>query len=69
MTAEPTVHELFVEAITVPGALSGWQTLLQRFGTVGFKESFERAARIAEEGWGLAERRHAQVHRRDGILR
>ena len=26
-----------------------------------FKETFERAARIAEEGWGLAERRHADL--------
>ena len=31
---------------------------LSRFGTMKFKETFERAARIAEEGWGLAERRH-----------
>ena len=26
-----------------------------------FKETFERAARIADEGWGLAERRHADL--------
>ena len=26
-----------------------------------FKETFERAARIAEEGWGQAERRHADL--------
>ena len=28
---------------------------------MGFKETFERAARVAEEGWGLAERRHSDL--------
>ncbi len=50
-----------VNSATVPGAISGYAALLQRFGTVGFKETFERAARIADEGWGLAERRHADL--------
>jgi gamma-glutamyltranspeptidase/glutathione hydrolase len=50
-----------VNAATVPGAISGYDALLTRFGTVTFKEAFERAARIAEEGWGLAERRHADL--------
>ena len=47
-----------VNAATVPGAIGGYDALLSRFGTMKFKETFERAARIAEEGWGLAERRH-----------
>jgi gamma-glutamyltranspeptidase/glutathione hydrolase len=47
-----------VNAATVPGAIAGYDALLTRFGTMTFKETFERAARIAEEGWGLAERRH-----------
>src|SRR5262249_47769999 len=47
-----------VNSATVPGAISGYDALLKRFGSLGFKETFERAARIAEEGWGLAERRH-----------
>jgi gamma-glutamyltranspeptidase/glutathione hydrolase len=47
-----------VNSSTVPGAISGYDALLKRFGTLGFKETFERAARLAEEGWGLAERRH-----------
>jgi gamma-glutamyltranspeptidase/glutathione hydrolase len=34
---------------------------LKRFGTLTFKEAFERAARLAEEGWGQAERRHADL--------
>jgi gamma-glutamyltranspeptidase/glutathione hydrolase len=47
-----------VNAATVPGAIAGYDALLKKFGSKGFKETFEPAARIAEEGWGLAERRH-----------
>ena len=47
-----------VNSATVPGAVAGYDALLKRFGTVTFKEAFERAARIADEGWGQAERRH-----------
>jgi gamma-glutamyltranspeptidase / glutathione hydrolase len=47
-----------VNAATVPGAIAGYDALLSRFGSMTFKETFERAARIADEGWGLAERRH-----------
>ncbi len=42
----------------MPGAVSGYDALLRRFGTLTFQETLERAARIAEEGWGQAERRH-----------
>jgi gamma-glutamyltranspeptidase / glutathione hydrolase len=52
---------LGVNAATVPGAISGYDALLTRFGTLTFKDTLERAARIAEEGWGQAERRHADV--------
>lgn len=50
-----------VNAATVPGAVAGYDALLKRLGTMTFKETFERAARIAEEGWGLAERRHEDL--------
>src|SRR3954463_15038455 len=50
-----------VNSATVPGAISGYDALLTRFGTLGFKDTFERAARLAEEGWGLAERRHSDL--------
>jgi gamma-glutamyltranspeptidase/glutathione hydrolase len=50
-----------VNSATVPGAISGYDALLKRFGTMGFKETFERAARLAEDGWGLAERRHSDL--------
>lgn len=57
-----------VNATTVPGAIAGYDALLERFGTMTFKETFERAARIAEEGWGLAERRHADLRNVAGAL-
>jgi gamma-glutamyltranspeptidase/glutathione hydrolase len=50
-----------VNSASVPGAIAGYDALLTRFGTVGFKVAFERAARLADEGWGLAERRHADL--------
>ncbi len=53
-----------VNAATVPGAISGYDALLKRFGTMTFKETFERAAQIADEGWGLAERRHSDLAQR-----
>src|SRR5262247_1995088 len=58
-----------VNAATVPGAISGYDALLKRFGTVGFKEAFERAARLADEGWGLAERRHSDLKNATNGLR
>src|SRR5262249_10849673 len=42
---------------------------LKRFGTLGFKETFERAARLADEGWGLAERRHSDLKNATNGLR
>ncbi|NKB33738.1 MAG: gamma-glutamyltransferase [Pseudomonadales bacterium] len=50
-----------VNAATVPGAIAGYDALLNRFGTMDFNETFERAARIAEEGWGQGERRHRDL--------
>jgi gamma-glutamyltranspeptidase/glutathione hydrolase len=58
-----------VNSSTVPGAVSGYDALLKRFGTLGFKETFERAARLAEEGWGLAERRHSDLKNATNGLR
>ena len=55
-----------VNAATVPGAVAGYDAMLMRFGTLTFAEAFERAARIAEEGWGQAERRHDDLR---GVVR
>ena len=40
-----------VEAITVPGALSGWAALLERFGTITLAEALAPAIHIAENGF------------------
>ena len=50
-----------VNSASVPGAISGYDALLKRFGTMTFKETFETAAQLADDGWGLAERRHADL--------
>jgi gamma-glutamyltranspeptidase/glutathione hydrolase len=39
------------EAVTVPGALSGWAALLERFGSLSLGEALAPAIRIAEEGF------------------
>ncbi len=39
------------ETITVPGALAGWQTLLDTHGTISLAEALEPAIRMAEEGF------------------
>ena len=58
-----------VNAATVPGAVSGYAALLERFGTLTFQETFARAAQLAEEGWGQAERRHRDIVGAQGRLR
>lgn len=50
-----------VNAATVPGAISGYDALLNRFGSMGFQQTFARAVQVAEEGWGQAERRHQDL--------
>lgn len=50
-----------VNSATVPGAVSGYDALLKRFGTLTFNETLQRAAQLAEDGWGLAERRHSDL--------
>src|SRR5262245_61541893 len=39
------------ESITVPGALSGWAALLQRYGTISLSDALQPAIRTAEEGF------------------
>lgn len=52
-----------VDSVTVPGAIAGFDAMLTRFGTMTFKETFERAATIAEQGWGMSERHHRDLGR------
>ena len=42
--------------VTVPGAVWGWQEILRRFGTRGFKDVLEPAIRYARDGVPISER-------------
>lgn len=44
-------------SITVPGAIKAWETLLGRFGTMGFDRLFSDAIRYADDGFAV----HARV--------
>ena len=39
------------ESVTVPGALSGWAALLEKFGTISIAEALAPAIRLADEGF------------------
>jgi gamma-glutamyltranspeptidase / glutathione hydrolase len=47
-----------IDSVSLPGAVDGWDMLLKRAGTMGFKEVLKSAAEIAEEGFGVSERIH-----------
>jgi gamma-glutamyltranspeptidase/glutathione hydrolase len=49
-----------INSAVVPGTVSGWDALLKRFGSMGFKEVLEPAASYAEDGFPLHERMHGQ---------
>lgn len=42
--------------VTVPGTVWGWDQVLKRFGTMGFKQTLEAAAAYAEDGFPVSER-------------
>jgi len=42
------------EPITVPGTISGWAALLERYGTITLAEALEPAIRLAEEGFPVS---------------
>lgn len=42
------------EPITVPGALSGWAALLERYGTIGLAEALQPAIELAEAGFPVS---------------
>lgn len=48
------VHGVF--SITVPGALAGWEALLEKFGTLSFREVLEPAINYARNGFPVSER-------------
>jgi gamma-glutamyltranspeptidase/glutathione hydrolase len=47
------------DTVSVPGAVDGWHRLLQRFGTMSFREVLEPAVRDAEQGFAITERVHS----------
>lgn len=53
LTAEghATVPEQDARAVTVPGALAGWEALLERHGTMPLARALAPAIRLAEEGF------------------
>lgn len=46
-----TMPQETVEDVTVPGALSGWEALLHRFGTITLAQALQPAIGYAEEGF------------------
>lgn len=51
---ESTVPFRGWKPVTVPGCVSAWSTLHERFGALAFEELFEPAIRCAEEGFLVA---------------
>ena len=49
-----TVPLFGAEPITVPGAVSGWAALLERYGTLTLAQALEPAIRLAEEGFPVS---------------
>ena len=49
-----TVPLFGAEPITVPGALSGWAALLERYGTISLAQALAPAIRLAEEGFPVS---------------
>src|ERR1043166_5025086 len=44
-----------IHSVTIPGAVSGWEHLLQRFGSKNFKTVLAPAIKYAEEGFPVTE--------------
>ena len=53
----------------MPGAIDGWAKLLDRFGTMKFKQVLEPAIRDAEQGFPLTERIHTDWRAGVSLLR
>lgn len=51
---EMPVYGVF--SVTVPGALAGWEALLERFGTLSFREVLGLAIKYARNGFPVSER-------------
>jgi len=58
-----------IDSAVVPGAVDAWDVLLKRYGSMGFKQVLEPAARIAEDGYGVTERIAGEWKGREELLR
>ena len=56
------------EAVTIPGAVSGWVALSKRYGRLPFADLFEPAVRYARDGWLVSPVIAAQWQRAAAIL-
>ena len=56
------------EAVTVPGAVSAWQAISERFGSLPFADLFEPAIRYAEAGYPVSPVIASLWHRAADIL-
>ena len=52
----PGIPEHDIHAVTVPGAVEAWETLLKRHGRFGLDRALQRAIEIAENGHAVAPR-------------
>jgi gamma-glutamyltranspeptidase/glutathione hydrolase len=55
--------------ITVPGAVAGWVSALDRFGTMSLEELLEPAIRIAEDGFFVSRYLHLALAASEWVLR
>jgi gamma-glutamyltranspeptidase / glutathione hydrolase len=58
-----------IDSATVPGAVDGWAKLLDRFGTMKFKQVLAPAVRDAEQGFPVTERIHTDWRSGVSLLR
>lgn len=58
-----------IEAVTIPGSLSGWSALLEKFGTLTLAEALAPAIAIAEEGFPVTPIIASQWAAQEGLLR
>ena len=56
-------------AVTIPGAVSAWETLLAAHGTKGLDELLQPAIRFADEGWPVGHRVASDWSRSEDKLR
>ena len=64
-----TLDNASPHTVTIPGAVSAWETLLARHGTKGLDELLQPAIRFAEEGWPVHDRVASDWEKAEAKLR